>query len=153
MIFFGLLIGVAAEVVAFVLVAHQIGFLLALLVLIVTSALGPFVVRRVGLGVLAHTQERLDAGEVPTRELLDGVMILLGGALICIPGFVGDAIGLMLMIGPVRHLAIRIGGRRVARHFATVRPGQWSVIDARSRPRRPDDTHLHDHALKRGGPD
>lgn len=134
MLFFGLLLGVAMEIAAFVAVARQIGFLLALVILIATSALGPFIVRRVGLGVLARTRGRLEAGELPTRELLDGVLILVGGALICLPGFIGDALGLLLMLGPVRHLLIRIAGHRVARTVATVPFSRWRVIDARSRP-------------------
>ena len=80
MFFISLLLVAAAEVAAFVLVGEQVGFGWALLILILVSALGPFVVRRVGSGVLARTRERLALGEVPTRELLDGVVILVGGA-------------------------------------------------------------------------
>ncbi|HXR22160.1 MAG TPA: FxsA family protein [Acidimicrobiales bacterium] len=134
MIFLGALLFIAAEIVVFVLVAHQIGFLWALALLIVASALGPFVVRRIGLGVLAHTQERLGRGEMPTRELLDGLVILIGGALICVPGFIGDALGLLLMIGPVRHLVIRAAGHRLARRVQTVRTGRWRVVSVGSRP-------------------
>jgi UPF0716 protein FxsA len=133
-IFLGALLFIAAEIVVFVVVAHQIGFLWALALLIVVSALGPFVVRQVGLGVLAHTQERLGRGEMPTRELLDGLVILIGGALICVPGFIGDALGLLLMIGPVRHLVIRAAGHRLARRVQTVRSGRWRVVSVGSRP-------------------
>lgn len=136
--FFGFLVGLALEVAAFVLVAQQIGFLLALVILVVVSAMGPFIVRRVGLGVLAKAQGRLQAGEVPTREVLDGVLILAGGALICVPGFVGDTIGLLLMVGPMRHLAIRVGGRRVARRVAAMPLGGGGIINARSRTVRAD---------------
>ncbi len=136
MIFLGALLFFAAEIVVFVVVAHAIGFLLALLLLIVVSALGPFVVRRVGLGVLAHTQERLRRGELPTRELLDGLVILIGGVMICVPGFIGDALGLLLMIGPVRHLLIRTVGHRLARRVQTVNAGRWRVVSVGSRPLR-----------------
>ncbi len=134
MIFLGGLLFIAAEIVAFVAVAHQIGFLWALALLIVTSALGPFVVRHVGLGVLAHTQERLGRGEMPTQELLDGLVILIGGVMVCVPGFIGDALGLLLMVGPVRHLVIRTAGHGLARRVQTVRPGRWRVVSAGSRP-------------------
>lgn len=136
MFFLGLLLLLAAEIASFVIVAEQIGFLWALLILIGVSALGPFVVRRVGVGVLAHTQERLARGEVPTRELLDGLVILIGGVMICLPGFIGDALGLLLMIGPVRRLVIRAGGRRLARRVRTMRTDRWRVIDVGSRSRR-----------------
>lgn len=124
---------IAAEIAAFVVVAEQIGVLWALLALIVVSALGPLIVRRVGFGVLIRTQERLARGEVPTRELLDGLVVLVGGVMICIPGFVGDALGLLLMIGPVRHLLIRVSGHRLARRVQRIRADRWRVIDARSR--------------------
>ncbi len=118
-----------AEVAAFVAVGEHIGFGWAVLILIGVSALGPFLVKRVGLGVLARTQDRLARGDVPSRGLLDGVVVLAAGVLICVPGFISDALGLLLLIGPVRHLVIRVGGRRVAGRVRTVRPGPGSFID------------------------
>jgi UPF0716 protein FxsA len=138
----GVLLFGAAEIAAFVAVAHQIGYLWAFVILLVVSALGPFVVRRVGLGVLAHTQERLGRGELPTRELLDGLVILIAGVMICVPGFIGDALGLVLMIGPVRHLVIRTAGHRLARRVRVMRRGGW-MIDASSRPVRDDNLSPH----------
>jgi UPF0716 protein FxsA len=129
----GLLLFVGAEIASFVVVAEQIGFLWALGILLVLSALGPFVVRSVGVGVLAHTQQRLARGEVPTRELLDGLVILMGGVMICVPGFIGDALGLMLMIGPLRRLVIRMVGHRLARPISTIRIRNRHVTDTRSR--------------------
>jgi UPF0716 protein FxsA len=127
-----------AEVAAFVAVGVHIGFGWTVLLLIGVSALGPFLVRRVGLGVLARTQERLAQGDLPTRDLLDGVVVLAGGLLICVPGFISDALGLLLMIGPVRHLIIRVGGRRMAQQVQTVHPVGWSVIDVRTWPASSD---------------
>jgi UPF0716 protein FxsA len=123
-----------AEVAAFVAVGAHIGYGWAVLLLIGVSVLGPFLIKRVGLGVVARTQDRLAQGEVPTRELLDGVVVLAGGIMICIPGFISDALGLLLMIGPVRHLIIRVSGSRVARRVQTTRPGRWTVVDVRSWP-------------------
>jgi UPF0716 protein FxsA len=131
--FFAGLLFIAAEIAAFVAVADRVGFLWALVLLIAVSALGPFVVKRVGFSVLLHTQERLARGEVPTRELFDGLIVLSAGVLICIPGFVGDALGLSLMFGPVRHLVIRIAGRGIARRVQGFRTGRWRVIDAQGR--------------------
>lgn len=131
-LFLGVLLFVAAEIASFVVVAEQIGVLWALGLLVAVSALGPFVVRRVGVGVLAHTQERLARGELPTRELLDGLVVLLGGVMICVPGFVGDALGLLLMIGPLRHLVIRTTGRRLARRVPRIRIQGWRMTDAGS---------------------
>ncbi len=129
MFLIGVLLALGAEIASFVVVAEQIGFLWAFAILLVVSALGPFIVRRVGFGVLTHTQERLGRGEVPTRELLDGLVVLIGGVMICLPGFVGDALGLALMIGPVRHLLIRAAGHRLARRVQRLRTDRWPVID------------------------
>jgi UPF0716 protein FxsA len=134
-VFVGVLLFVAAEIVSFVLVAEQIGFLWAAALLVAVSALGPFVVRRVGLGALAHTRERLGHGELPTRALLDGLVVLVGGFMICVPGFVGDAIGLVLMIGPVRQLLIRFAGHWLAQRAQAVRPDRWQMVNVRSQPR------------------
>jgi UPF0716 protein FxsA len=136
--FVGFVVFVVAEIAAFVVVAEQIGFLWALAILIVVSALGPFVVRRVGVGVLADTQERLARGEVPTRELLDGLVVLVGGVMICVPGYIGDAIGLLLMVRPVRRLVIRTAGHWLARRVPTVRIRSWRAPDTRFPPVRDD---------------
>lgn len=122
-----------AEVVAFIEVGEHIGFGWAALILIGMSALGPFMIRRAGSGVLGRTQDRLAQGELPTRELLDGVVVLLGGVMVCVPGFISDAIGLLLMVGPVRRLLIRAGGRHLARRVQAMRPGHWTVINVRAR--------------------
>lgn len=133
MFLFGALAFFVAEIAAFVAVGEQIGFAWAVLLLIGVSALGPFVIRRVGVAVLARTQERLAKGEVPTREVLDGVVVLAGGLMIMVPGFISDSFGLLLMIGPVRHLMIRTAGSRFARRIQTMGPSRWTVIDIRSR--------------------
>ena len=142
--FISLLLIVAAEVVAFVLVGDHVGFLWALLILILVSACGPFVVRRVGSGVLAHTRERLALGELPTREVLDGLVVLIGGVMICVPGFVGDALGLLLMIRPVRDVVIWVFGHRLARRVQRMPRGRWSFIDARATPVRHYRATRHD---------
>lgn len=133
MLFLAVLLWVGAEIASFVVVAEQIGLLWALGILLAVSAIGPFVVRRVGVGVLAHTQQRLARGEVPTWELLDGMVILMGGVMICVPGFIGDALGLMLMIGPLRRLVIRAVGHRLARRIPPIRMRNWRVTDTGSR--------------------
>ncbi|HXQ60917.1 MAG TPA: FxsA family protein [Acidimicrobiales bacterium] len=133
MFFLGFLLFVGAEIAAFVVVAQQIGFLWALGILILVSALGPFVVRRVGIGVMVQTQQRLARGEVPTWGLLDGLVVLVGGVMICVPGFIGDTIGLLLMIGPLRRLLVRAAGLGLARRVQTIRIGSRWVTNASSR--------------------
>lgn len=129
----GSLLILVAEIASFVVVAQQISFLWALVILLVVSALGPFIVMRVGVGVAANTRERLARGEVPSRELLDGLVLLVAGALICVPGYITDAFGLLLMIGPLRRLVIQTTGHWLARRIPTIRIRSWKPTDA-SRP-------------------
>jgi UPF0716 protein FxsA len=141
-ILFAILVYIAVEIAAFVLVAEHIGFLLALVLVIGISAAGPMLIRRAGTGVVEHARTRIRRGETPDREVLDGVGVLFGGILVCIPGFVGDAVGLLLLIGPIRHLALRLSGRHLGRRVASssvwsVRPGfgPGPVVDAASHER------------------
>jgi UPF0716 protein FxsA len=133
----GALLFLAAEVAAFAVVGIQIGFLWAVVLLIGLSALGPFAIRRVGLGVLARTQRRLAAGELPTRELLDGVLVLGGGVMICLPGFIGGVLGLLLMVGAVRDVVVRGGGYWLGRQVKHMASGRRMVTDVESRPAAP----------------
>nr|MDQ2754894.1 FxsA family protein [Actinomycetota bacterium] len=87
----------AAEVVALVEVARQIGVLAAVLLLLATSIAGPLLVKRAGFGVWRRARARLDEGQIPGREALDGLLLLTAGLLICIPGFITDAAGVLLL--------------------------------------------------------
>ncbi len=141
MLLFALFVWFVAEIVAFVAVAESIGVLLAVVLVLVISASGPFLVRRAGLGVLAHARARLARGEAPEAELLDGVVLLLGGTLVCIPGFLGDVIGLALLVAPIRHLVIRLAGRSLARHVQRDFVGRWGrngpIVDVEGRAKEP----------------
>ena len=126
MILLGGLLYVLAEIVAFVVVADHTGFFGALAILVLVSVLGVFVVRHVGLSVVGRTRDRIARGDVPSGELLDGVVVLVGAVLICVPGFIGDALGLLLMVGPLRRLIVRRVGHRLARRVTTIRVGdRW----------------------------
>src|SRR3546814_17890841 len=46
----------------------------------------------------------MDKGELPAREMFEGVCLVLAGGLLTVPGFVTDTLGLLLFIPPVRHL-------------------------------------------------
>jgi UPF0716 protein FxsA len=142
MILLALFVWFVAEIAAFVAVAETIGVLLAVVLVLVVSASGPFLVRRAGLGVLAQARVRLARGEPPERELLDGVVLLLGGALVCVPGFVGDVVGLALLVAPIRHAVIRLAGRTLARHVQRDFVGRWGsagpIVDIKGRAKEPD---------------
>ena len=68
---------------------------------------GVLIVRHQGLGVYRRVRAQLRAGTVPGVELVDGLVILVAGVLLIVPGFVTDAVGLLLLFPPTRHLVRR----------------------------------------------
>jgi UPF0716 family protein affecting phage T7 exclusion len=100
------------ELAIFVQVAHWIGVLEALVLLIVISIVGVFIVRHQGLGVYRRVRAEIRAGIVPTVQLVDGLLILIAGVLLILPGFVTSVFGLLLLLPPVRNVAHRVLRRR-----------------------------------------
>lgn len=90
------------ELYLIVQVASGIGLLETIGLLILISMVGAWLVRAQGLGVLARVQGQLAQGKVPGTELVDGLLVLVAGALMLTPGFMTDALGLLLLIPPTR---------------------------------------------------
>lgn len=90
------------ELFVIIQVGQAVGVLPTLAMLIVVSVVGAKLVKREGLGVWRRANERLQAGQMPGKELLDGVMILFAGALLLTPGFISDLVGILLLLPPVR---------------------------------------------------
>ena len=76
------------ELYVIVQVAGGIGVLETIGLLIVVSVVGAWLVRREGLGVLRKVQTQLASGEMPTKQIVDGGLIMFAGALMLTPGFV-----------------------------------------------------------------
>jgi UPF0716 protein FxsA len=95
------------EVYLFVQVSNAIGFWNALGMVILISLVGVWLVKRAGTKVWARFNEQLVAQRTPSREVADGVCLLVAGVLLVVPGFVTDALGLLLLLPPVRALASR----------------------------------------------
>jgi UPF0716 protein FxsA len=92
------------EIAVMVQVADWIGFLNMVGLLLVVSVAGIFVVRHQGTSAWQRIRADLQMGRMPSASLVDGALILTAGVLLVIPGFVSDAIGLLLLLPPVRHL-------------------------------------------------
>lgn len=103
------------ELYVIVEVAGSIGIIPTLGLLVAVSVFGAFMVRREGVGVLTRARRLLRSGELPTDEILDGVLVLAAAALLLTPGFVTDAVGLALLIPPARAVARQLMGRRFLR--------------------------------------
>jgi UPF0716 protein FxsA len=93
------------ELYVFVQVGDSIGFLNTIFVMIVISLVGAWLARHEGIGVLQRIRQQLDAGSMPTDHLIDGALVLAGGLLLLLPGFVSDMVGLLVLFPPTRALA------------------------------------------------
>ena len=91
-----------AELYVILQVAHGIGIPETIVVLLLVSAVGGWLCKREGMGVLRRIQRGLDQHQLPTKELADGGMILLAGALLVTPGFLSDVLGILLLLPPTR---------------------------------------------------
>lgn len=70
--------------------------------LLLVSFLGAWLVKREGMGVIRRFRRQLDMGAIPGKELADGVLIIMAGALLLTPGFLTDIVGLVLILPPTR---------------------------------------------------
>jgi UPF0716 protein FxsA len=106
MLFVVLLLVVAPLVELYVIiqVAQVIGGWETIALLILESMLGAWLLKRQGLSVLARVGDAVDHGRVPGKELVDGLLIVVAGALMLAPGFIGDIIGFLLLLPPTRAL-------------------------------------------------
>src|SRR3954469_25659383 len=114
------------EIYVIIQVGEAIGPLPTIALLIIDSIVGAWLVRSQGRSVWQRFTTALEAGRPPAREVLDGALVILGGALALAPGFVTDAFGLFLIAPPSRALVRGFIVRRLTRHGA-VRVGVWAA--------------------------
>lgn len=90
-------------------VSDRIGPLPTLSLVVLTAVIGVQILKRQGLSTLLRANQRLQAGELPAQEIVEGMMLAGAGALLLTPGFITDSIGFAFLTGPVRRpLARRI---------------------------------------------
>jgi UPF0716 protein FxsA len=121
------------ELYVIIQVGGAIGVWPTIALLIADSILGTILFRSQGRTAWARFNRALAEGRVPGREVFDGAMVILGGALLVTPGFITDIFGLICLIPPTRALVRRLLGgmarRRVSVSWGPV--GDWQ-------PPRPD---------------
>lgn len=115
------------EIAGFVIVGEEIGVLWTLLLVAATSIVGVMLLRVQGFGILTRIRGKLEAGEVPGRDLVHGLMVMMAGVFLLLPGFFGDIIGLLLFIPFVREWVWAFLEKRIV----VVRPGHSGPGSAR----------------------
>lgn len=120
-----LVVAPLAELFVIIQVAHVIGAWETIALLVVESAIGAWLLKRQGVRALTRISSALEEGRVPGKEMVDGFLIMLAGALMLAPGFIGDVIGYLLLLPPTRALVRaplmkRFASGRQGRIFTTM---------------------------------
>jgi UPF0716 protein FxsA len=102
------------EIAVFIEVGSAIGVWPTIAATIATALAGSLLLRAQGLAALTRARIQMDQGQLPAREMFEAVCLILAGALLLVPGFVTDALGLLLFIPPVREFLRFL----IARHIA-----------------------------------
>jgi len=168
-LFLAFIVVPVVEIFLITQVASQLSWLPTIALVIAVSMVGAWLVRREGLSVINRVRTALNSGTLPTNELADGAMIFFASALMLTPGFLTDALGLALLIPPIRallrppvisffkkRLEIKtqgFGGALFGSGVSTPKPGQWpgrgkpgggrDVYDTSARP-APTDADITD---------
>ncbi len=102
-----------AEIAFFIQTGQAIGWIWAILLALGTSIAGSVLMRIQGMTALNRFLEGAERGEMPVAAVLDGMGIFAAGALLLLPGFLSDLVGLLLFIPPLRRRLIGFMFRRL----------------------------------------
>ncbi|MGA7800905.1 MAG: FxsA family protein [Gammaproteobacteria bacterium] len=114
------------EIYLLIVVGGLIGAIPTIFMVVFTAVLGSLLIRHQGFATLQRARYMLNRGELPAVEVIEGGILLIGGALLLTPGFFTDFIGLLCMVPPLR--------RRVAIWYLT----RHAVISTGGGPGDPD---------------
>lgn len=92
------------EIALFIQAGDWFGLGPTLAMIVVTAIIGITLLRQQGLSTLFKAQQKMNQGEIPALEMVEGIMLAVAGALLITPGFFTDAIGFLLLTPVIRKL-------------------------------------------------
>ena len=98
----------AVELALLITIGTHIGTLNTIAIVIATGFIGAYMVRAEGLSVVTRLQRTMAEGAFPGEEILDGVMVLVSGALLITPGVMTDILGFLIVIPQTREPIKRV---------------------------------------------
>jgi UPF0716 protein FxsA len=129
----------AIEIGLFVTIGGQIGAFATVAVVLFTGIAGAALARSQGTRVLRDVQESLARGEMPTDELVEGALVLFGGALLLTPGFLTDFLGVTCLLPPTRKALAAVLKAQAVKRVQVVGEGRFDAggFRVRTGPVRP----------------
>jgi UPF0716 protein FxsA len=118
LLFFLFIVVPIAELAVLIQIGQAIGVLPTIALLILDSVLGAALMRSQGRAAWLRFNTALAEGRVPGREVLDGALVIFGGALLLTPGFLSDILGLLLLLPPTRAVIRGVLVKRFAGRIA-----------------------------------
>src|SRR5688500_16104450 len=106
-----------AELAVIIQVGQAIGVWWTIAILVADSILGSLLMRSQGRAAWRRFNAALQAGRAPAREVVDGVLVIFGGALLLTPGFLTDIFGLLFLLPPTRAVIRRVFLRQAMRRI------------------------------------
>lgn len=101
------------EIFVLIQVGSSIGALTTIAIVILTAILGTWMLRAQGMSTMNKARSRLAGGEIPAFQLLEGLALGVGGALLLTPGFITDVFGFACLFPPTRKWLINTISKRV----------------------------------------
>jgi len=142
-VFLFLLLVTFAEIYLLLTVGGIIGAFPTIALVIFTALLGTWLLRKQGSETFRRFQENMAQGGIPTYEIIEGPILLVGGALLLTPGFITDLIGFVCLIPPLRR---KVAQYIIEKHLIQVmqsgspfRPRGAASVDALEGEFRKDD--------------
>jgi len=111
-----------AELYVIIQVGEAIGVGWTILLLVADSVLGSMLMRSQGRVAWRRFNDAIAASRAPAREVLDGTLVIFGGALLLTPGFITDVFGLLFLLPPTRAVIRRLLVSRLSRRFIVSAP-------------------------------
>ena len=110
------------EIYLLIQVGQVIGAGWTIMLVVLTAVIGVWLLRIQGLSTLTRAQQKLQANELPAREIIEGMALVVAGAFLLTPGFFTDAIGFLLLFPPTRIALVKLAAARMV--MSTTVPGQ-----------------------------
>ena len=107
---FFLLLFIAVPIVEMALlikVGQWLGVVPTIALVLLTAVIGVALLRWQGFATVLRARERLERGDIPAEEVLEGLLLAIGGVLLLTPGFATDALGFACLLPPLRRLLVR----------------------------------------------
>lgn len=124
-----------SEVYLLLYVAQHTSLLFTIACCAFTGIAGSYFVRQQGLRTLAKIKQTLESGVIPADEAIEALLLLIVGILLCVPGFITDSIGFLIIIPGIRNIVAK---HLLKRFTAEVSGGNFKIYTATSSPENSD---------------